>query len=122
MLIEILSFFFFIFNLFLIILVIMQKNYGGFWSGPSGNDSVMIFGGNQGADILQKITWFFGTVLILGSLSLSIYEAKVSQVSAFYKETKTEDKVKIDNTPVTDNKMNKEETIALETEKVQEKK
>ncbi len=121
MLIEILSFFFFIFNLFLTILVVMQKNYGGFWSGPSGNDSVMIFGGNQGADILQKITWFFGIVLILGSLSLSIYEAKASQVSAFYKET-TEDKVKIDNTTGTNNKMNKEETIALETEKVQEKK
>lgn len=122
MLIEILSFFFFIFNLFLTILVVMQKNYGGFWSGPSGNDSVMIFGGNQGADILQKITWFFGIVLILGSLSLSIYEAKVSQVSAFYKETKTVDKVKIDNAVEINNKMNKEETIALETEKVQEKK
>lgn len=122
MLIEILSFFFFIFNLFLIILVVMQKNYGGFWSGPSGNDSVMIFGGNQGAGILQKITWFFGIALILGSLSLSIYEAKVSQISAFYKETTTEDKLKIDNATKTNNKMNNEETIALEAEKVQEKK
>lgn len=91
MLIEILSFFFFIFNLFLIILVVMQKNYGGFWSGPAGNDSVLIFGGNQGAGVLQKITWFFGFFLILGSLSLSIYEAKISQISAFYKEVKKEE-------------------------------
>lgn len=88
MLIGILKFFFFIFNLFLIILVVMQKNYGGFWSGPAGNDSVTIFGGNQGAGVLQKITWFFGTILIIGALFLAIYEAKVSQVSIFYKETR----------------------------------
>jgi protein translocase SecG subunit len=87
MLIEIVSFFFFIFNIFLIILVVMQKNYGGFWSGPAGNDSVLLFGGNQGAGILQKITWFFGIVLILGSLWLSVYEARISQVSMFYSKT-----------------------------------
>lgn len=88
MLMGILKFFFFIFNLFLIILVVMQKNYGGFWSGPAGNDSVTIFGGNQGAGVLQKITWFFGTILMTGALFLAIYEAKVSQVSIFYKKTR----------------------------------
>lgn len=67
----------------------MQKNYGGFWSGPSGSDSVAIFGGNQGAGVLQKITWFFGIVLIFGSLFLSIYQASSSQVSAFYIQPKT---------------------------------
>ncbi len=121
MLIEILSFFFFIFNLFLIILVVMQKNYGGFWSGPSGNDSVMIFGGNQGAGILQKITWFFGIALILGSLSLSIYEAKVSQISAFYKETTTEDTVKIDDAVKKNSEINNQEAVTKK-EEVQERK
>lgn len=79
---------FIIANIFLIFLVVMQKNYGGFWSGPSGNDSVMLFGGNQGADVLQKLTWIFGIILIFGSLGLSIYEASSSKVSRFYiKET-----------------------------------
>ena len=91
MLVELLSSLFFISNIFLILLVVMQKNYGGFWSGPSGSDSVMLFGGNQGADILQKLTWIFGLLLIFGSLSLSIYEASSSKVSKFYrKETVTE--------------------------------
>lgn len=84
MLVELLSSLFFISNIFLILLVVMQKNYGGFWSGPSGGDSVMLFGGNQGADILQKLTWIFGFFLIFGSLSLSIYEASSSKVSKFY--------------------------------------
>lgn len=84
MLVELLSSLFFISNIFLILLVVMQKNYGGFWSGPSGSDSVMLFGGNQGADILQKLTWIFGLLLIFGSLSLSIYEASSSKVSKFY--------------------------------------
>lgn len=92
MLVSILSGLFFIFNLFLIILVVMQKNYGGFWSGPAGNDSVVIFGGNQGADVLQKITWFFGILLMVGSLFLSIYKASSSQVSTFYIVNKESDK------------------------------
>jgi protein translocase SecG subunit len=84
MLFEFLSTLFVIFNILLIILVIMQKNHGGFWSGPVGNDSVVIFGGNQGADVLQKITWAFGFILIFGCLSLSVYQASLSEVSIFY--------------------------------------
>lgn len=84
MLVEFLSTLFFIFNILLIILIIMQKNHGGFWSGPAGNDSVNIFGGNQGADVLQKITWAFGAILIFGCLFLSVYQASQSQISQFY--------------------------------------
>jgi protein translocase SecG subunit len=84
MLVEFLSTLFFIFNIFLIILIVMQKNHGGFWSGPAGTDSVNIFGGNQGADVLQKITWVFGAILIFGSLFLSVYQASQSQISQFY--------------------------------------
>lgn len=84
MLVEFLSTLFFIFNILLIILVIMQKNHGGFWSGPAGTDSVNIFGGNQGADVLQKTTWLFGFILMIGCLFLSVYQAAQSQVSQFY--------------------------------------
>lgn len=107
---SILSSIFIIGNIFLILLVVMQKNYGGFWSGPSGSDSVMLFGGNQGADILQKLTWFFGIFLMGGALSLSIYEASSSKVSRFYiKEVVIEVKSNEDKLVDKEEKSEKEE-------------
>ncbi len=83
MIIGFLSVLFFIFNIFLIAIIVMQKNHGGFWSGPAGGESTMLFGGNQGADILQKLTWFFGVILMVGCFALSMYYASSSQVSKF---------------------------------------
>jgi protein translocase SecG subunit len=84
MLFEFLGFLFFISNLLLIAIIVMQKNHGGFWSGPSGGESTMLFGGNQGADVLQKMTWILGAILIIGALSLSIYQSSLSTRSQFY--------------------------------------
>ena len=83
MLVGFLSGLFFIFNVFLIAIIVMQKNHGGFWSGPAGGESTVLFGGNQGADILQKLTWIFGIILMIGSFSLTMYYASSSQVSKF---------------------------------------
>ncbi len=71
----------------------MQKNHGGFWSGPAGGESTMLFGGNQGADILQKLTWIFGVILMLGCFALSMYYASSSQVSKF-EMVVTQDEIK----------------------------
>jgi protein translocase SecG subunit len=88
MLYEIFVTLFCFFCLLLIIIVVMQKNHGGFWSGPASNDSTIIFGGSGGTDVLQKITWFFGVILILGAFSLSIYKARRAQQSKFTSENK----------------------------------
>lgn len=102
MLVGFLSTLFFIFNTLLIILIVMQKNHGGFWSGPAGNDSVNVFGGNQGVDVLQKLTWAFGLILIFGCLFLAVYQSSQSEISQFYSKEikeeilKTEEKNKAD--------------------------
>jgi protein translocase SecG subunit len=75
---------FIICNIFLILIITMQKNHGGFWSGPSGNESSMLFGGNQGIDILQKLTWIFGIIFLVGCFTLSLFESSASRVSRFY--------------------------------------
>ncbi len=89
----------------------MQKNHGGFWSGPAGNDSVNVFGGNQGADVLQKTTWAFGAVLIFGCLFLSVYQASQSQISQFYlkeiNEEITKQEKNNENAPLLDEEKNK---------------
>lgn len=90
MLMSILIGLFTISNVFLIALITMQKNHGGFWSGPSGNDSSMLFGGNQGIDILQKLTWIFGFILLFGCLSLSLFESSSSRISKFYQKDSVE--------------------------------
>ena len=120
MLVEFLSTVFFIFNILLIILIVMQKNHGGFWSGPAGNDSVNVFGGNQGADVLQKATWIFGAILIFGCLSLSVYQSAQSQISQFYlSEVKTHiiDEQKTNNADtIKDNEeKNEDENIEITT-------
>jgi protein translocase SecG subunit len=88
MLYEIFVTLFCFFCLLLIVIVVMQKNHGGFWSGPASSDSTIIFGGSGGTDVLQKITWFFGIVLIIGAFSLSIYKARTAKQGKFSTEKK----------------------------------
>lgn len=125
MLVEFLSTLFFIFNILLIILIVMQKNHGGFWSGPAGNDSVNVFGGNQGADVLQKITWAFGAILIFGCLFLSVYQASQSQISQFYLSEVKEELTKNENNENKNEKTIDEEIkndIIIENEKIEDNK
>ena len=84
MLYEIFATLFIISNILLILVVVMQKNHGGFWAGPASGDSTILFGGNQGATLFQKISWILGFFLMFGCLSLSVYRARLSQVSTFY--------------------------------------
>lgn len=83
MLYEFLCVLYFINCIFLIFIVLRQRSHGGFWSGQSSNDSTVIFGGNSGADILQKITWFCGTFLIFGTFFLSIYKTNIAKKTKY---------------------------------------
>lgn len=76
MLYEILITLFSFFTILLIIVILVQKSHGGFWSGPASQDSTIIFGGSGGSDLFQKITWFLGTLFLFGSFALSIYKSK----------------------------------------------
>jgi protein translocase SecG subunit len=75
----------FIFLTSLLILIIMfQRGHGGFWSGPAGGgDSTLLFGGSQGADVLQKITWVLGFIFIFFAFGLSLYRNKLSRTTQY---------------------------------------
>ena len=68
-----------IISLFLILVVMVQRGHGGFWTGPGNNDSTALFGGSGGTDILQKVTWACGIILIIATLGLSIYKARLAK-------------------------------------------
>jgi preprotein translocase subunit SecG len=56
--------------------VSIQKSQGGFFGGPVSSNSTIVFGGSGGSEVLQKITWVLGFILIFGSFSLSIYKTR----------------------------------------------
>lgn len=103
----------FLFSLctFLLILSIMfQKGHGGFWSGPaSGGDSTLLFGGNQGIDVLQKTTWFLGFIFMIFAFGLSLYRTKISLYNKYITsnirvekkiEKKENDQIELENSAI----------------------
>ncbi len=69
-----------ILGLFIILLVMVQRGHGGFFTtGPSSSESSAVFGGSGGSDILQKITWICGFLLIISSFSLAIYRTRIAK-------------------------------------------
>lgn len=55
--------------------------------GNLGGTSQILFGGSGGQDILQKATWFLGTIFIFGSLGLAVIKSKTSKESRYIKST-----------------------------------
>lgn len=74
----------FVFNAFLLILLIMiQQGKGNMGLGNLGGATQMIFGGSGGQDILQKITWVLGSIFMIGSLGLALMRASSFAPSMF---------------------------------------
>lgn len=71
MLITILSAFFVLSALLLILLVFIQKSKSSLGLGAMGGGTQLLFGGSGGQDIFQKTTWALGALLLGGSLALS---------------------------------------------------
>jgi preprotein translocase subunit SecG len=89
----------------MIFIIVRQRSHGGFWSGPASNDSTIIFGGNSGADVLQKLTWICGAILIFGTLFLSIYKTKIAQKSKYAMVVKKEENKTSENTSAIDSQL-----------------
>lgn len=62
--------------LLLVLLILVQKGKGSLGIGYMGGSQQMLFGGAGGQDFLQKITWFLGAILMVGSLSLAILKSR----------------------------------------------
>lgn len=71
MLITILSAFFVLAAILLILLVFIQKSKSSLGLGAMGGGTQLLFGGSGGQDIFQKSTWALGALLLGGSLVLS---------------------------------------------------
>jgi preprotein translocase subunit SecG len=76
MLQGLLSFFFSLSCIFLILLILVQKGKSSLGIGALGGGSQTLFGSTGGQDLFQKITWILGAILIGGSLGLAILKSK----------------------------------------------
>ena len=117
MLYEFLVFIFCFVTILLILIVLMQKSHGGFWSGPASSDSTIIFGGSGGQDILQKITWVLGIIFIFLGFFLSIYKIKAARISKFTINKKIEKIEKPDNNKIILNPKDQEKNNNIKEEK-----
>lgn len=55
------------------IIVLVQQSKSSAGIGAFSGQTQMLFGGGQ--DILQKTTWILGALLLIGSLTLSLWKA-----------------------------------------------
>lgn len=69
----------------LALIILIQKGKSSMGLGNLGGTSQILFGGSGGQDILQKATWFLGTIFIFGSLGLAVIKSKVSKESRYVK-------------------------------------
>lgn len=90
----------------LILFVVVQQSQGGFFSGPSNSDSTIIFGGNAGSTIFQKISWVLGFSFIILGFSLSLYRTHLANKSMYKQKNAKVEEVASLNTK-TENTENK---------------
>jgi|DEB19_MinimDraft_3_1074340.scaffolds.fasta_scaffold65333_2 protein translocase SecG subunit len=83
MLNGILSFFFALLCILLILMILIQKGKSSLGIGSISGNNQMLFGGGGGQNLFQKITWVLGLVLIFGSVSLSTLKYKTNRVNNF---------------------------------------
>jgi|SRR3989339_109541 len=60
----------------IVFLVLLQKGKGNMGLGSMGGGNQMLFGSSGGQDIFQKITWILCALLLVGSLTLSVFKGK----------------------------------------------
>jgi preprotein translocase subunit SecG len=76
MLFGILATVFVILSFALILLIMLQKGKGSLGLGTMGGGNQMLFGGSGGQDFFQKATWVLLTLLMAGSLGLSLMKSR----------------------------------------------
>lgn len=74
-------------NCFLLVLLIMIQQGKNSLGLGSGGSSQMLFGGSGGQDILQKTTWFLGSIYLLGALGIVLMGSSVSPLRYLRKTT-----------------------------------
>ncbi len=78
MLFGILATAFVILSFALILLIMLQKGKGSLGLGTMGGGNQMLFGGSGGQDFFQKATWVLLTLLMAGSLGLSLMKSRTA--------------------------------------------
>lgn len=62
-------------SVLMVFLILLQKGKGSMGLGAMGGSQQQLFGGSGGQDIFQKITWFLGAVIMIGSFCLALYRS-----------------------------------------------
>lgn len=83
MLNGILSFFFALLCILLVLMVLVQKGKSSLGIGSISGNNQMLFGGGGGQNLFQKITWVMGILLIFGSVGLSTLKYKAHRTNNF---------------------------------------
>jgi len=83
MLNGILSFFFALLCILLILMVLIQKGKSSLGIGSISGNNQMLFGGGGGQNLFQKITWVMGIILVIGSIGLSTLKYKNYRYNSF---------------------------------------
>lgn len=83
MLNGILSFFFALLCILIVLMVLIQKGKSSLGIGSISGNNQMLFGGGGGQNLFQKITWVMGLVLIFGSVGLSTLKYKTYRNNSF---------------------------------------
>lgn len=73
--------------LLLAFIILLQQGKGSLGIGALGGGSQILFGGSGGQELFQKITWILGTVLLLGSLALSIMKSTGTHSSRYISQS-----------------------------------
>ena len=89
MLNGLLSFFFALLCILLVLLILIQKGKSSLGIGSIGGQNQMLFGGGGGQNLFQKITWIMGLILIVGSIGLSTLKYKNNRLKQFGQTTQT---------------------------------
>ena len=76
---------------FLIVaIILLQKSKGSLGIiGSAGSGAQMLFGGSGGQDVLQKVTWSFIGLFLVGSFALALLKNRSANESRFLGNTTT---------------------------------
>ena len=58
--------------LMIILIILLQKGKSSMGLGGLGGGTQLLFGGSQGQDLFQKVTWAMGAIFMVGSLLLAM--------------------------------------------------
>lgn len=83
-LISLLTPFYVLLCLLIILIVLVQRGKGSMGLGNMGGGNQMLFGSSGGQDIFQKATWIMCALLLSGSLVIGVLKARYGSTSISY--------------------------------------